>query len=78
MLLFCNLVKVASMQCQFAEVPQESVLTCFMFYTNISMKTREEMSSELIKMFARKDEAAVNVNFKPVTYAQVHEMLVGI
>lgn len=40
-----------------------------MFYTNISMKSREDMTQELLKMFARKEEAAVNVNFKPVSYA---------
>lgn len=49
-LLICNLVKVSGMQHSFTDVPMDEIFNIMMFYTSLTMKPREIMCADLMKM----------------------------
>ena len=71
LLLLCNLVKVAEMN-TFTDIPQDSIVKCVMFYKAISMRSREEMCDEVLKVVERCEEAAMP---QGATYADMFEIL---
>jgi len=71
LLLLCNLVKVAEMN-TFTDIPQDSIVKCVMFYKAISMRTREEMCDEVLKVVERSEGAAMP---QGATYADMFEIL---
>jgi hypothetical protein len=73
------LVKLVQMQYTFDDVSQEDIFKCTMFYSFISMKTREEMCDELMKVLKASDEPALTqFGNLTTTYKQLNEILRNI
>lgn len=71
-LLLCNLVKVAEMN-TFTDVNHDEIVKCVMLYKSFSMRTREEMCDELLKVCSKSEDLAIPQN--KVTYADMHSIL---
>ena len=69
----CNLLKVVSMQNVFSDVSQEEIMKCLYFHASISQvgKSREDMTSELVKML----EGSESIAFNNASYAELRSIL---